>query len=101
MTCRKNTAVENEFMDSEKIAIEEASGHQNVKADAKANGPCSGITLRAKALRVMLEIGSEAPFQALSPRPGRKILICFNFHVCISKISSFQPMTSPYVTKMV
>ena len=73
MNCRKNTAVENEFMDSEKIITEEASGHQNLQAHSKANGPCSGITLRAKALRVMLEIGGEAPFQALSPRQGRKI----------------------------
>ena len=72
MNCRKNTAVENEFMGSEKIAIEQASGQQNVKAHSKANGPCSEITLRAKALRVMLEIQGEAPFQVLSPRQGRK-----------------------------
>ena len=70
MNCRKNSPVENEFMDSEKIAIEEASGHQNLQAHSKANGPCSGITLRAKALRVMSEIGDEAPFQALSPKQG-------------------------------
>ena len=88
-------------MDSEKITIEEVPGHQNLPAHTKPNGPCSGITLRAKALRVMLEIGGEAPFQALSPRQGRKNLIGFNFHVCISKISSFQAMTSPDVTKIV
>ena len=73
MNCRKNTPVENEFMDSEKIAIEEASGHQNVKGHSKANGPCSGITLRAKALRVISKYTSgkaSAPVRVREPPAG-------------------------------
>ena len=73
MNCRKNTPVENEFMDSEKIAIEEASGHQNLQAHSKANGPCSGITLRAKALRVISKYNpgeANAPVRMREP-PAR------------------------------
>ena len=91
MNCRKNTPVENEFMDPEKIVTEEASGHQNLQAHSKANGPCSGITLRAKALRVMLEIGGEAPFQALSPRQGRKIKFPSIFMYAFRKFRHFGP----------
>ena len=67
----KNTPVPNEFKDSEKITIEEVPSHQNLPAHTKPKGPCSGITLRAKALRVMSHIKGEAPFQVLSPRQGR------------------------------
>ena len=73
MNCRKNTAVENEFMDSEKIVTEEASGHQNLQAHSKANGPCSGITLRAKALRVICKYfrgKANAPVRVREPPAG-------------------------------
>ena len=73
MNCRKNTPVENEFMDSEKIVTEEASGHQNVKAHSKANEPCSGITLRAKALRVISKYipgEASAPVRVREPPAG-------------------------------
>ena len=54
--------------------------------------PCRCITLRArKALRVIYHyhFWGEAPFQALSPRQGRKNWICFNFHVSNPKSWSF------------
>ena len=73
MNCRKNTPVENEFMDPEKIVTEEASGHQNLQAHSKAKGPCSGITLRAKALRVISKYMSgnaSAPVRVREPPAG-------------------------------
>ena len=36
-TVKKNTPVQNEFMDSEKITIEEVPGHQNLPAHTKRN----------------------------------------------------------------
>ena len=62
----------NEWLEFEKIEVEDPLGHQNLTAHRNEDSPSSGITLRAKALRVMLEIGGEAPFQVLSPRQGRK-----------------------------
>ena len=59
---------------------------------SESNSPCRCITLRArKALRVMYDNNAwgEAPFQALSPRQGRKSWICFDFHVSNPKFWSF------------
>ena len=73
MNCRKNTPVENEFMDPEKIVTEDASGHQNLQAHSKANGPCSGITLKAKALRVIFKYPrgkANAPVRVREPPAG-------------------------------
>ena len=48
----KNTLAPNEWMVSEKNVFEHTPGHQNLRGQLKANGPCSGITLERKALRV-------------------------------------------------
>ena len=73
MNYSKNTPVQNELMDSEKITIEEVPGHQNVSAHSKANGPCSGITPRAKALRVISKYipgKANAPVRVREPPAG-------------------------------
>ena len=48
----KNKEKSNEFTDSEKIAIEEADGHQRVGSNLRPNPPHERITLERKALRV-------------------------------------------------
>ena len=60
-------------MDPEKITIEEVPGHQNLAAPSKRNGPCSGITLRAKALRVISKYipgKANAPVRVREPPAG-------------------------------
>ena len=68
----KNILVPNEWLDFEKSCVEHQCGPGSALTYLKAKAPCSGITLERKALRVMLEIRGEAPFQVLSPRQGRK-----------------------------
>ena len=67
----KNTPVQNEFMDSQKITIEEAPGHQNVSAHSKANGPCSGITLQRKDMVLGADRGKQTRSGGRSARDQR------------------------------
>ena len=71
----KNTPAPNEWLDLEKISIEQPQGHQNVRGPSEQDCPCSGITLERKALRVICLdcpwVGRR-PVRVLSPRQSRK-----------------------------